>query len=122
MKNGKSVIQLQVIGRLFLTRDNETQLNFMRIKVSIKERNNQLTTAITESEAIAKVINKFVLKASDRSLKEIFARPDRRLSMLKGRGWNVYLVFEEDENTFFLGNTIIYEVDEQGQVEVFPSL
>ncbi|QDT80207.1 hypothetical protein Mal35_36780 [Gimesia maris] len=78
--------------------------------------------AITESEAIAKVINKFVLDASDQSLKEIFARPARRLSMLEGSGWKVYLVFEEDEHSHFLGNTIIYEVDEQGQVEIFPGL
>ncbi len=77
---------------------------------------------IAESEALAKVINKFALAAPGRSLKEIFARPTRRLSILKGAGWKVYLVLEEDENSHFLGNTIVYEVDEQGQIELFPSL
>lgn len=79
-------------------------------------------TALTETEAIAKVINKYGAKASNRTLKETFARPERRLSMLKGSGWKVYFVFEEEEQFHIMGNVIIFEVDENGQIEVFPTL
>jgi hypothetical protein len=79
-----------------------------------------LNNKLTESQVIAVAINQFVLDGIDRRIKDVLVQESRRLTTLKGIGWKVFFIFENEDQ--FLNKSVTYEVNEERSVTLFENM
>ena len=79
-----------------------------------------MNNKLTESQVIAVAINQFVLDGIDRRIKDVLVQESRRLTTLKGIGWKVFFIFENEDQ--FLNKSVTYEVNEERSVTLFENM
>lgn len=79
-----------------------------------------MNNTLTESQVIAVAINQFVRDGIDKRVKDVLVQESKRLATLKGVGWKVFFIFENEDQ--FLNNSVTYEVNEEKSVSLFENM